>query len=89
MAKVASTPGAIGYVSLDVVDSSVIGMKLNGVEPTEQEILAGNYMLQRPFVMATRGEISKQEEVVQSWFNYIQSEEGKAVIKKVGLIIPQ
>lgn len=89
LAKVASTPGAIGYVSLDVVDSSVIGMKLNGVEPTEQEILAGNYMLQRPFVMATRGEISKQEEVVQSWFEYIQSEEGKAVIKKVGLIIPQ
>lgn len=89
LAKVASTPGAIGYVSLDVVNDTVIGLKLNGVEPTEEEILAGNYVLQRPFVMATRGNISGQSELVQSWFEYLRSEEGKAVIRKVGLIIPQ
>ncbi len=89
LAKVASTPGAIGYVSLDVVDDSVIGMKIDGVEPTEEEILAGNYVLQRPFVMATKGEISQQNEVIQAWFDYINSDAGKEVIKKVGLIIPQ
>lgn len=89
LAKVAATPGAIGYVSLDVVDSSVIGLKINGVEPTEEEILAGKYLLQRPFVMATKGEISEQSEAVQAWFGYINSDEGKEVIKKVGLIIPQ
>lgn len=89
LAKVASTPGAIGYVSLDVVDDTVIGLKIDGVEPTEEQILAGNYKLQRPFVMATKGEISQQNEVVKAWFDYISSEEGKAVIKKVGLIIPQ
>lgn len=89
LAKVASTPGAIGYVSLDVVDDTVIGLKIDGVEPTEEQILAGGYKLQRPFVMATKGEISQQNEVVKAWFDYINSEEGKAVIKKVGLIIPQ
>lgn len=89
LAKVASTPGAIGYVSLDVVNDTVIGLKLNGIEPTEEEILAGNYVLQRPFVMATRGSIRQQSDLVQSWFEYLQSEEGKAVIRKVGLIIPQ
>lgn len=88
LAKVASTPGAIGYVSLDVVDDTVIGMKIDGVEPSEEQILAGNYMLQRPFVMATKGEISEQSETVQLWFDYIKSDEGKEVIKKVGLIIP-
>ena len=31
MAKVASTPGAIGYISLDAVDDSVIALKLEGV----------------------------------------------------------
>ena len=89
LAKVGTTPGAIGYVSLDVVDDTVSGLKIDGVEPTEEEILAGNYMLQRPFVMATKGEISEQNELVQAWFNYINSDDGKDVIKQVGLIIPQ
>lgn len=89
LAKVASTPGAIGYVSLDVVDSSVIGLKINGAEPTEEQILAGNYILQRPFVMATTGEISEQSEAVKAWFAYISSDAGKEVIRKVGLIIPR
>jgi phosphate transport system substrate-binding protein len=89
LAKVASTPGAIGYVSLDVVDSTVNGLKINGVEPTEEKILAGSYLLQRPFVMATKGEIGEQKKLVQAWFSYINSDAGKEVIKKSGLIIPQ
>ena len=72
-----------------MVNDTVIGVKIDGVEPTEQEILAGNYLLQRPFVMATKGEIKDQNEIVKAWFDYIGSEEGKAVIQKVGLIIPQ
>lgn len=89
LAKVAATPGAIGYVSLDVVDSTVTGLKLDGVEPTEEQILAGKYVLQRPFVMSTTGTIDEQNEVVKAWFEYIKSDEGKSVIKKVGLIIPE
>lgn len=89
LAKVASTSGTIGYVSLDVVDDTVIGMSLNGVEPTEENILAGDYLLSRPFVMATMGEISEQNELVQAWFDYIASEDGKNVISSVGLILPQ
>lgn len=42
LAKVASTPGAIGYVSLDVVDDTVNGIKLNGVPATEKAFLSGN-----------------------------------------------
>lgn len=89
LAKVAATPGAIGYVSLDVVDDTVIGLKIDGVEPTEEQILAKKYLLQRPFVMATKGELSEQNEIVKAWFDYINSETGKEIIKKVGLIIPQ
>ncbi len=88
LAKVASTPGAIGYVSLDVVDDSVVAEKLNGVDATEANILNGTYALQRPFVMATKGEIANQSELVKIWFDYINSEEGKEIIKSVGLIIP-
>ncbi len=89
LAKVAATPGAVGYVSLDVLDDTVNGLKINSVEPTEENILAGTYVLQRPFVMATKGEISEQSEQVQAYFDFINSEDGQNVIKSVGLIIPQ
>lgn len=88
LAKVSSTPGSIGYVSLDVVDDSVLAVSLDGVAPTEENILAGQYLLSRPFVMATNGEISAQNELVQEWFSYLESEEGKNVISTIGLIIP-
>lgn len=89
LAKVASTPGAIGYVSLDVVDDTVQPVKLDGADASEESILAGKYLLSRPFVMATMGEISEQNDLVKTWFDYIASEEGQAVIKGLGLILPQ
>ena len=88
LAKVASTPGAIGYVSLDVVDESVLSVSIDSVEANEQNILAGKYLLSRPFVMATKGDVSSQDELVQKWFEYVNSEKGKEIIKKVGLIVP-
>lgn len=89
LAKVSTTPGAIGYVSLDVVDDTVIAAKLNGVDATEENILAGTYVLQRPFVMATKGDIATQNELVNTWFDYIASEEGQEIISSVGLILPE
>ena len=86
IAKVASTPGAIGYVSLDAIDDSVVAVSLEGVEATAENIKAGNYFLSRPFVMATKGEISEQSEAVQALFEYLASDEGKEVIAGVGLI---
>lgn len=88
LAKVASTPGAIGYVSLDVVDDSVVSVSIDSVEANEQNILAGKYLLSRPFVMATKGDVSSQNELVQKWFEYVNSDKGKEIIKKVGLIVP-
>ncbi|MFA9463210.1 MAG: phosphate ABC transporter substrate-binding protein PstS family protein [Velocimicrobium sp.] len=88
MAKVASTKGAIGYVSLDILDDSVIAVSLDGVAPSEDTIKSGDYTLCRPFVMATMGEISEQTPEVQALFDYIKSDAGKELIESVGLIIP-
>lgn len=89
MAKVASTPGAIGYVSLDVLDDTVIALDLEGVAATAENIKAGNYFLSRPFVMATKGEISEQSELVQAWFDFVMGEEGQEIAAEVGLITVQ
>lgn len=89
MAKVAATPGAIGYVSLDVIDDTVKTLSVDEVEPTVENIKGGSYLLSRPFVMATKGGISEQNEVVQALFEYLASDEGKALIESVGLIVTE
>lgn len=86
IAKVASTPGAIGYASLDALDDSVKALSLEGVEATAENIKAGNYFLSRPFVMATKGEISEQNDLVQAWFDFVLGGEGQQVASEVGLI---
>ena len=86
MAKVASTPGSIGYVSLDVLDKTVKTLKLENTDPTPENTKAGSYFLSRPFVMATKGDISKQNDNVKALFDYIHSDEGKELVKSVGLI---
>lgn len=86
IAKVASTPGAIGYASLDALDDSVKALSLEGVEATAENIKAGNYFLSRPFVMATKGEISEQNDLVQAWFDIVLGDEGQQVASEVGLI---
>lgn len=86
IAKVQTTPGAIGYVSLDILDDSIKALMLDGVEVSVENIQTGEYPLQRPFVMATKGIISEQSEQVKALFDFIFSDEGKNVIELVGLI---
>lgn len=88
MAKVASTPGAIGYVSPDVLDDTVQPLSLDGIEVTEENIKTGRYLLDRPFIMATKGGISDQGMAVREMFAYLKSEEGQELIKAVGLVSP-
>lgn len=84
--KVASTPDAIGHVSLDVPDDTVKVVKLGGAKPTEENVKAGPYFLSHSFVMATKGEISEQNDLVKTLFDCIYSEEGAEIAKSVGLI---
>lgn len=86
IAKVASTPGAIGYVSVDLIDDTVAALNIDGYEPTAENIKAGNYKLSRPFVMATKGAVSQQNEVVKAMFDFINSDEGQQIVKDSGLI---
>lgn len=87
-ARVELTPGAIGYASLDVLDDKVQVLSLDGIEPVEENIKSGKYPLSRPFIMVTNGGISEQNETVQEIFAYLKSEEGKRLIRAVGLIVP-
>ena len=86
LAKVASIPGAIGYMSLDVTDDTVVPLKLDGVKPTVDNIRSGRYRLSRSFVMVTKGDISGQSELIQDWFAFVLGEEGQEIAVSVGLV---
>lgn len=86
VAAVQSTPGAIGYVSLDVVNDKVSVVSIDGIIPSIDNIKDGIYKLQRPFIMATLGTIDQQPEHVQVLFDYIYSKKGGELAKLVGLV---
>ena len=86
LAKVAATPGAIGYVSLETKGEGVIVLSLEDVEPTAENIGDGTYPLSRTLIMVTRGEISGQSTLIRTWFDYVLGREGQEIVSKVGLV---
>ena len=81
---VAGNTGAIGYISLGSLDDTVKGVKIDGVEPTAENIENGSYTVSRPFNVATKGELTN--EAAQDFMNYIMSAEGQAVVEEEGYI---
>ena len=58
-------------------------LTIDGVEPSVDTILSGEYTVSRPFNIATGAEVS---EVAQDFINFILSEQGQAVILENGYI---
>lgn len=83
MSTVAGNPYAIGYISLGSLNDTVKALKIDGAEPTVENIKAGEYKVFRPFNIATKGDVS---ETAQDFINYIMSTEGQAVIADNGYI---
>lgn len=74
---------AIGYISLGSMNSMVKAVKIEGVEPTAENIKNGTYKISRPFNIATKGSLN---EVSQDFVDYILSADGQAIIEKDGYI---
>lgn len=82
---VAQNPDAIGYASVASVKDSVKMLTVDGVEPNEETILDGSYVIQRPFVMVTRaGE--ELSEAAQSFYDYALSEAAYDIIVEAGAV---
>lgn len=86
LARIAVTPGAIGYVSTQAADKNAAVLALEGIVPTAETIRAGDYPLIRPFIMVTNGDSSGQERLIRTWLAYVRGEEGRSVIEKMGLV---
>lgn len=82
-ANVASKTNAIGYVSLGYIDDTVKSTKVDGVDASVENIVSGTYAVARPFVFATKGEVSATD---QAFLDFVMSSEGQAEAEKDGYI---
>lgn len=82
---VSSNPNAIGYASLASVNDSVKTMSVEGIMPSDETILSGEYKIQRNFVFVTK----KDEELTGSakdFFDFCMSSEADEYIRKAGAV---
>lgn len=82
---VASNPNAIGYASLASVKDTVKALKIDGVTASEETIKNGTYVVQRPFVLVTKTDVTLSESA-QSFFNFITSEAAHEIIIEAGVV---
>lgn len=82
---VSQNPNAIGYASLAAIKDSVKAIKVGGVEPTEDTVKDGSYVIQRPFVLVTK-EDKPLSKAAQAFYDYALSSDAAPIISKAGAV---
>ncbi|MBT9138782.1 MAG: Phosphate-binding protein PstS [Syntrophomonadaceae bacterium] len=72
----------IAYISLWGVDATVKVVKIDGVMPTAESVLAGKFGIARPYILITRG----VEVLERAFIDFVLSAEGQKIIEEAGLV---
>ena len=88
-AKVASTPGSIGYVGMafveEVTKAGGRSLMVNGVAGTVANVVAKKYPLSRGLYLVTKGDAAAGS-VEKAFIDYVLSPKGQAIVKSVDFI---
>jgi phosphate transport system substrate-binding protein len=80
---VAQDPGAIGYVGIGHIDSTVKAPTMDGMTPSQENAANGTYTITRKLYMNTKGEPAG---VVKDFIDYVFTPEGAEIIRASGYI---
>lgn len=80
---VAGDPGAIGYISLGIVDERVKPVSIEGVFPSQETVSSEAYGLVRPFLFLVRGE---PQGLAKEFIEYVLSPSGQEILEEEGLV---
>ncbi len=83
VAKVIENKDAIGYASFGMVNQNegkLVPMKVDGVEPTTENIVSGDYKISRPLIVVKKGELSPPEQ--KAFMDVVTSDVGAQIIEK-------
>lgn len=83
MTTVAGNKNSIGYISLGSLNDTVKAVKIDGTEPTVENIKNNAYKVFRPFNIATKEDLS---ELAQDFIRFILSKDGQKVVEDNGYI---
>jgi len=81
--SVKSNKRAVGYVSMGSLNSEVKALKINGADANAKNVIDGTYPISRPFIIATKGAVSKQ---AQDFINFVLSSQGQKIVENNGYI---
>ncbi len=87
--KIVENKFAIGYASFGVYNQNIdhlTALKVDGIAPTEENILNGSYPIQRPLLFIKNGDLTATE---QAFIDYIYSDVGKKAVVDNGYIPKQ
>jgi len=79
MTTVAGNKNSIGYISLGSLNDTVKAVKVDGVEPTVENIKNNTYKVFRPFIIATK---ENPGELTQDFISFILSSDGQKVVEE-------
>ena len=82
---VSQNPGAIGYASVASVKDTVKALTVGGVAPSNETILDGTYVIQRPFVLVTKAG-AELSAAAKAFFDYALSPEAHELIIAAGVV---
>lgn len=83
--NVAGNPNGIGYVSMAVLSDAVRAIELDGGVCTAETVRNGDYPLQRPMLLVTKGELSG---TAQKFLDFASSAEARTYIALAGAVPP-
>lgn len=83
LTSVEQNVNAIGYISMGSLKDTVKALKINGAEPSVENIKSGKYEASRPFNIAESADAS---ELAQDFVDFILSEEGQKTVEDAGFI---
>lgn len=81
---VANNQHAIGFISFEYMDQMIYPVRINGVEPTVENVLQQKYPLARPLLF-----VYKEENMTNNGrklIDFILSPEGQKIVKNSGMI---
>ncbi|MEI7990068.1 MAG: phosphate ABC transporter substrate-binding protein [Chloroflexota bacterium] len=78
---IATTENSIGYLSFGFLDSSVKALKLDGIEPTVDNVKNNTYKVSRPLNMLTKGD---PKPLAKAFIDFILSDEGQKIVVAEG-----
>lgn len=78
--KIQNDADSIGYISFSSLDSSVSTLKIDGIDPTLENILNSTYHFSHPLLQITKK--NSENDLVKAWFCFLSSKKGTDIIKR-------